>query len=339
MKLYAGCDLHSTNNFWGIMDENGKRIFSKKLPHSMPKILKILEPFKPELAGIAVESTYNWYWIVDQLMAEEYPVHLANPAAMKKYSGLKYSDDKHDAFWLAEMLRLGILPEGYIYPKEERPTRDLCRKRLWLVQRRTDFILSLQSMISRNTSLRIPADKIKRLSQDSITELVNTHEDLMMIAAVNKVNINNLTEQIKYLEKKLNEKSSLKPEYKNLLTMPGVGPILSLTIMLETGPVNRFKKVGNYAFYCRKVDSTWKSNNKNKGKGNKRNGNQYLAWAFSEVAEHARRYNQLAKRFFDRKMSQANRMIAHGALAHKISRAAYYIMRDNVPLDPQKMFS
>lgn len=203
MELYAGCDLHSTNNFWGIKDENGKRIFFKKLPNSMPKILKMLEPYKPDLAGIAVESTYNWYWIVDQLMAEEYPVHLANPAAMKKYSGLKYSDDKHDAFWLAEMLRLGILPEGYIYPKEERPTRDLCRKRLWLVQTRTDFILSLQSMISRSTSLKISANKIKSLSQDSITELVNTHEDLMMIAALNKVNIDNLTEQIKCLGKKV----------------------------------------------------------------------------------------------------------------------------------------
>ena len=163
MKLYAGCDLHSTNNFLGIMDENGKRIFSKNLPNTMPKIVKMLEPFNPDLAGIAVESTYNWYWIVDQLMAEEYPVHLANPVVMKKYSGIKYSDDKHDAFWLAKMLRLGILPEGYIYPKEERPARDLCRKRLWLVQRRTDFILSLQYMISRNTSLKISVSRSRHL--------------------------------------------------------------------------------------------------------------------------------------------------------------------------------
>ena len=339
MKLYAGCDLHSTNNYWGIVDETGKPIFARKLPLDSPKILKMLEPFKPDLAGIAVESTYNWYWLVDLLMDEGYPVHLANPVAMKKYSGLKYTDDKHDAFWLAEMLRLGILPQGYIYPKEERPTRDLCRKRLQFVRMRTTHILSLQSMISRNTGQRIPAEKLKSLPQETITEAVGTHEDLMLSAALNKVSIDNLTRHIKIIEQALIKKIKIKHEYKNLMTIPGIGPILTLTIMLETGPISRFKEVGNYASYCRKVDSKWKTNNKNKGKGNKRNGNKYLAWAFSEAAEHARRVHQKAKIFFDRKMSRTNRMIAHGALAHKLARAAYYIMRDHVPYESNKMFS
>ena len=169
MTLYAGCDLHSTNSFWGIIDETGKRVFSKKLPNSPEKILTSIEPFRPQLAGIAVESTYNWYWLVDLLMDEGFTVQLANPAAMQKYSGLKYSDDKHDSFWLAEMLKLGILPQGYIYPKEDRPTRDLCRKRLQLVDMRTVIILSLKSMIARNIGKRISAENIKKLPQEDIT--------------------------------------------------------------------------------------------------------------------------------------------------------------------------
>ena len=339
MKLYAGNDLHSNNNFWGIIDETGKRIFYKKLPNSPEKILSTLEPFKPDLAAIAVESTYNWYWIVDLLMDQGYTVHLANPAAMKKYSGLKYSDDKHDAFWLAEMSRLGILPQGYIYPKEERPTRDLCRKRLQLVDMRTAIILSLKSLIARNIGQRISAENIKKLSQEDITEMLSGHEDLMLRAAMDKVAIDNFSGQIKFVESNLKNKIKSNSKYLNLMTMPGIGPILSLIILLETGPVERFKQVGNYASYCRKVDSKWTSNNKNKGKGNKRNGNRYLAWAFSEAAEHARMCNQQAKRFFEKKMSKTNRMIAHGALAHKMSRAAYFIMRDNVPFEPKKMFS
>lgn len=339
MKLYAGCDLHSTNNYWGIVDGNGKQIFAKKLPLAPLKILKMLEPFKPDLSGIAVESTYNWYWLVDLLMDEGYLVHLANPVAMKKYSGLKYTDDKHDAFWLADMLRLNILPQGYIYPKDERPTRDLCRKRMQLVRMRTTHILSLQSMISRNTGQKISAEKLKSLPQEIITEVVNSHEDLMLSAALNKANIDNLTRQIKIVEQKLISKMTNKHEYKNLMTIPGVGPILSMTIVLETGPISRFHKVGNYASYCRKVDSKWKTNNKNKGKGNKRNGNKYLSWSFSEATEHARRVHEKAKIFFDRKMSKTNRMNAHGALAHKLARAAYYIMRDNVPYEANKMFS
>ena len=339
MKLYAGCDLHSTNNFWGIIDENGKRIFSKKLPNSPEKILKTIQPFKDDLAAIAVESTYNWYWIVDLLMSEGFQVRLANPAAMKKYSGLKYSDDKHDSFWLAEMLKLDILPQGYIYPKNERPTRDLCRKRLQLVQMRTSIILSLRSMIARNTGLRISAYQIKSLSQENIVNFVDGHEDLMFRAAIDKVAIDNFTGQIKCVENKLINKAANNTQYRNLMTIPGIGPILSLTIVLETGPVERFKQVGNYASYCRKVESKWKSNNKNKGKGNKRNGNKYLAWAFSEAAEHARMFHQQTKRYFEQKMAKTNQMTAHGALAHKIARAAYYIMRDNVPFEPKKMFT
>ena len=108
--LYAGSDLHGNNNLLGLIDGQGKRVFNKKLPNDPQLIREVLEPFKEEVVGIVVESTYNWYWMVDALMGEGYKVHLANPAAIQQYSGLKHADDKHDAFWLAEMLRLGILP-------------------------------------------------------------------------------------------------------------------------------------------------------------------------------------------------------------------------------------
>jgi transposase len=142
MGLYAGIDLHSSNIYLGILDGGNKRIFGKRLPNCIEKIKMALEPFKKEIADIAVESTYNWYWLVDGLMDEGYSVHLANPAAMKQYDGLKYTDDKTDAFWLAQMLALKILPEGYIYPKEERPVRDLLRRRMRYVNHRTSHILS-----------------------------------------------------------------------------------------------------------------------------------------------------------------------------------------------------
>jgi len=120
MKLYAGIDLHSTNSYLAIVDDNGKHVFKEKLPNDIATILKTLSPFYNVLTGVVVESTYIWYWLVDGLMADGFAVHLANPSAIQKYSGLKHADDKHDAFWLAEMLRLNILPTGYIYPKEER---------------------------------------------------------------------------------------------------------------------------------------------------------------------------------------------------------------------------
>jgi transposase len=338
-KLYAGSDLHGNNNYLGIIDKQGKKIFKKKLPNDPGVILEILKPFQKEIVGMVVESTFNWYWLVDTLKEEGYKVHLANPAAIQQYSGLKHADDKHDAFWLAEMLRLGILPEGYIYPKEDRPIRDLLRKRGHLVRLRTSLILSLQNIISRNCGVQLNANKIKRLKENEVSPILKGQEDLELSGMVSKETIDFLTRQVRQVENFVQDKVELKAPYKYLQTICGVGKILSLTIMLETGPIERFTKVGHYVSYCRKVPTKWTSNQKTKGKGNKKNGNKYLAWAFSEAAELARRYESPARSYYNKKSAKTNFMVAHTALAHKLARAAYYVMRDQVPFDPGKVFA
>jgi transposase len=338
MKLYTGLDLHSSNCYLGIIDETGKKIFKQKLPNERERILEALYPYKDDVTGIVVESTYNWYWLVDLLMEAGYRVHLANPAEIKKYSGLKFADDQHDAFWLAEMLRLGILPEGYIYPKEDRPIRDLLRKRMHLVRLRTSLIVSLQNILCRNNGYRLKTADVKALCEDRVAPLLTGNEDLALAGMVSKESIDHLTRQIKKIEAVIENRLELKPSYAKLQSIFGVGKILALTIMLETGPVSRFAKVGNYASYCRKVSSKWLSNDKVKGKGNKKSGNKYLAWAYSEAAEHARRSYKQARAYYNRKMQKTNFMAAHNALAHKLARAAYYVMRDQVNFVPEKIF-
>ena len=266
-------------------------------------------------------------------------MHLANPNAIQKYSGLKYSDDQHDAFWLAEMLRLGILPEGYIYPKEERPIRDLLRKRGHLVKLRTSLITSLQNIISRNKGFKLKVGDIKALRTDRVAQYLESNEDLSLAGKVSKDSIDFLTRQINTIEAIVETRIEIREPYIKLLTIPGVGKILGLTIMLETGPLSRFDDVGNYVSYCRKVSSKWVSNEKAKGKGNKKSGNKYLAWAFSEAAEIARRYHPEPRAYYNRKMRKTNLMTAHSALAHKIARAAYCVMRDQVAFNPEKLFA
>ena len=117
MKLYGAIDLHSTNNVLVLIDEEDKIVYEKRLPNDLALILKELSVYQWRLEGIVVESTYNWYWLVDGLMEQGYKVHLANTAAIQQYEGLKYTDDHSDARWLAHLLRLGVLPEGYIYPR------------------------------------------------------------------------------------------------------------------------------------------------------------------------------------------------------------------------------
>lgn len=125
MKLYTAFDLHANNSYEAIIDEQDQRAKRQRLLNDPELILQFLDPYKADIIGMVVESTYNWYWLVDSLMSAGYKVHLANTAAIQKYNGLKHSDDQDDAFWLAEMLRLNILPEGHIYPKEELPIRNL----------------------------------------------------------------------------------------------------------------------------------------------------------------------------------------------------------------------
>jgi transposase len=129
----------------------------------MEHILAALTPYKDQLKTIAVESTFNWYWLVDGLIDNGYKVRLANPSAIKQYEGLKHTDDRYDAFLLAHLQRLDILPTGYIYPKQDRSVRDLLRRRTMYVRQKTSHILSLQSMISRSLGLKMPSNEIRKL--------------------------------------------------------------------------------------------------------------------------------------------------------------------------------
>jgi len=248
VKLFAGIDLHSNNNYIGVIDENDNRLYSKRHKNDLCEVLSALEPFKEQVAGVVIESTFNWYWLVDGLIEAGYKVHLANPCAIQQYKGLKHTDDKWDSFWLAHMKRLNILPEGYIYPKEDRPVRDLLRRRLLFVSHRTAHKLSLQSMISRNCGLRITGNDFRKLIQDDILELFD-HPQLLFTGRSSIATIKFLTERIQEIEKEVLSQVQLREEFKLLQTISGIGTILSLTIMLEVGNINRFPKVGDYSSY------------------------------------------------------------------------------------------
>ena len=256
--------------------------------------------------------------------------HLANPAAIKQYEGLKYSDDQHDAFFLAKLLILGILPEGYIYPKEHRPVRDLARKRMFLVRHKTANILSLQSFIQRCCAIRISANDIRHLTVADLKSWLK-EEFLVCTAKTSLDTINFLKRKIILIEKAIIKKVKLNKGFRQLLTVPGIGNILAMTIMLEVGDVNRFAKVGNFASYCRCVPSQRLSAGKSKGRGNRKNGNRYLSWAFTEAVHLGRRHNEQFRRYYNRKYAEANTSLATKALGNKLARICYYIMRDQVP--------
>ena len=337
MTVYAGLDLHATNTYVAMIDQENKVLYKQRHRNELPSIIGALDPFKEDLQGVVVESTFNWYWLVDGLMAEGYPVYLANPSAIKQYEGLKQIDDKRSSLWLANLLRLGILPSGYIYPKEERPTRDLLRKRLQLVRHRTSHILSVKNILARNLGLRVKSDDIKKLEDPEVKRLFRDQEMRTAVLASLGL-IRHLQTEIDTIEDMIVKKVKVKKEFAKLITLPGIGTILALTIMLEVGDIHRFPTVGDYSSYCRCVKSTRISAGKVTGHGNRKNGNKYLSWAYIEAAQAARRFHETVRSYYEKKMAKTNKIVAIKALSHKLTRASYYVMRDQVDYDPARLF-
>jgi transposase len=233
---------------------------------------------------------------------------------------------------------LGLLPEGYIYPRQERAVRDVLRKRSQLVRQRTANLLSIQNQITRNTGSSIRANRIKRLSAHEVEGLL-PDGDVALAVKANLSVLRCLETEITQLERVVKERVQLQPAFRHLLTVSGIGPILALTIMLETGDIRRFGSVGRFASYCRCVRSEKLSNGKRKGSGNTKNGNRYLSWAFVEAAHFAVRYEPQIRSFYQRKKAKTHGVVAIKAVAHKLARACYHIMRDEVPFDVARAFS
>ena len=337
MVLYAGIDLHSNNNVVVVQDSDDNVVGRQRLPNDLSTVCDWLEPYRAELAGVVVESTYNWYWLVDGLMEQGYTLHLANTVAIQQYDGLKYRDDASDARWLAKLLRLGLLPEGHIYPRTERAIRDLLRKRSQLVRQATMNLLSIQNLFARNRGQGLSANRVKQLTLDAVSAVFEDANVALAIQSNVRV-LNCLQEQIFVVEQAVHGQVKLRRGYQKLLTVPGIGKILALTIMLETGDINRFPGVGNYVSYCRLVGSSYVSNRKRKGAGNTKNGNAHLCWAFIEAANFAIRHSERIRRYYQGKLARTKRIVALKAAAHKLGRACYHMIKEEAVFDLRRAF-
>jgi len=335
---YSGIDLHSNNSVVSVVDDEDWVVAEKRLPNDLAKIVGWLMPWREEMAGVVVESTFNWYWLVDGLQAAGFKVHLANTTAIKKYEGLKHSGDETDARYLAHLLRLGILPTGTILAPEQRALRDLARKRMQLVRSRITHILAIENIIARQQGARISSNQVKQLSAEDVDRMA-LPEEVALAVKTNVAVIDTLCAQIELLENRLQQKVGVRPAYRLLTSVPGIGQVLATTILLETGPIERFASVGNFASYARCVGSVRTSNGKKKGEGNTKNGNKYLAWAFVEAANFALRYCAEAKRFYERKKAKTNNVVAIKALAHKLARACFHILKERQAFDVTRCFA
>ena len=336
MTLYCGIDLHANNSVVAVLDEQDQVHYEKRLPNDLMVIKERLQPFKDELAACVVESTYNWYWLVDGLLEAGFDVRLAHTGAITQYAGIKHTNDETDARHLAHLLRLGILPEGHIMPKAQRAVRDLLRRRMLLVHQRTLHHLSLQSLIVRHTGERLSANQIKALDPAVLEQKLE--DPIRFGGQITALAMKWLNNAIELLEQEVLKHLQARKEYELLTSVPGVGRILASTIALETGDIRRFPGAGHYASYARCVSTEKLSNGKHKGQGNKKNGNKYLAWAFMEAAHYAAIWSPEIKRFYQRRQAKRHILVAKKTVANKLAKAVYHMLSRQERFDVQRAF-
>jgi transposase len=340
-RFYAGGDLHARSLYLHILDDQGRTRFEQNLAANPERFLEAVAPFREGLV-VGVECMFAWYWLADLCADEHIPFVLGHALYMKAIHGGKSKNDRIDAGKIATLLRGGMFPQAYVYPRELRETRDLLRRRTFLVRQRAQFLTHIQNtnsqynlppLTKRLSYARNRTDPqiVERFPFESVQRSMRS--DLKMIDV--------LDDEVRELELYLTRHAKLDdPQTYHLLkTVPGIGPILALILLYEIHQIDRFPEVGNFLSYARLVRCAHESAGKVKGFGNKKIGNGHLRWALGEAACLMLRGHEPAKRWLQRKEKKVGKPTALGILAAKLGRTVYHLWRKQQAFDARKFLT
>lgn len=338
-KFYCGIDLHARKMYVCIIDQQGKTRVHQNLKTDPELLFDIIFPFLEDLV-ICVECMFSWYWVADLCAEHKIPFVLGHALYMKAIHGGKTKNDKIDSYKIAKLLRGGTLPMAYPYPAKMRATRDLLRRRTYMVRQCGLLLAHIQNT---NTQYNLPAfnKKISRkYNRSGVSERftdpsvkASVDADLSMIDAFNRL--------IKQLEWQI-EKSARQHNYHDLYllrSIPGVGQILALVILYEIQDIKRFGSVQNFSSYARLIRPEKESDGKWAGNSNKKIGNAHLKWAIKEAAMLFLRESDQAKQCVDRLTRKHNKGKALGIFTHKLGRAIYFMLKNKKAFDMNQFFS
>src|SRR5262245_31183241 len=339
-RFYAGIDLHARSMHLCVLDQAGEVRFDRNLPARPESLLRAIAPFRDGLV-VGVECMFAWYWVADLCQAEDIPFTLGHALYMKAIHGGKAKNDRLDAGKIARLLRGGTFPVAYAYPKGMRETRDLLRRRTYLVRKRAELLTHLQILNAQYNLAPFP----KKLSLAANRVEMNVAErfadpSVQRSAAVDLALIDQLDEQIGALELYLTRTAKVDDvqTYHRLQTIPGVGKVLALILLYELHDVQRFARAGQFLSYARLVRCLHESAGKKLGSGGKKIGNAHLRWAFAEAACLFLRASERAKRWKQKQAAQRGEGKALAILAAKLGRAVYHMLRKREAFDEERFW-
>lgn len=340
MRFYCGMDLSARTCQVCVIDKDMSVRVQRKVRNELDRIIKVIEPYREGLE-IVVESTFNWYWLVDGLQETGFTVYLAHTLGLSMITGAKVKTDRRDALALAKLLRAGMIPKAYIYPKETRPLRDLIRRRMKLVNLRAREYGSLRKLLYRQGILDHGRNDIKLVIEDDLGRWFR-NPWLRLNATHELRRIRFYTEQIREMERMIFAAVKESEPYNRLLVVDGIGKILAITIYYEIGEIGRFEDARHFSSYCRLIPGVAQSGTSvRRGRGSKQ-GNPYLKWAFFQAAVHAVQHCATIRRCYERHLKRhrgkGRKLIAYNIIAHKLAQAVYYVLRDDTAYSKELLF-
>jgi transposase len=340
-RFYCGVDLHARTLSLCVLDAAGNTVLATTIPAGPDTFLRAVAPFRDGLA-VACECLFAWYWLADLCLEEKIPFVLGHALYMKAIHGGKAKTDKIDAYKIAVLLRGGMLPQAYVYPKGMRETRDLLRRRTFLVRRRAEALVPL---VNTNSQYNLPPfpkklayaanraglDIPQRFADPSVRK--NVEVDLALIDAYDA----RIGELELYLAR--TAKVDDPQAFHRLRSVPGIGKILALILLYEIHDVARFPEVGQFLSYARLVRCAHESAGKKQGSGGNKIGNAHLKWAFAEAACLFLRESEQAKKWLARREKKHGKARALGALAARLGRTVYHLLRKREVFDAKRFFA
>ena len=336
--FYCGVDLHTRKMYLCILDREGNKRLHQNMRAKPYEFLRAIGGFREDLV-VGVECMFTWYWLADLCLDENINFILGHALYMKAIHGGKKKDDKLDSEKIARLMRGGTFPLSYVYPREMRATRDLLRRRTFLMRHRSELLAHVQ-MVNHQYNLdpfekmlqyACNRDVLDRFEQDSTRQ--NVEADLQLISHYDQL--------LKQLESNLLRQAKLQdPQARFLLqTIPGVGNLLSLVLLYEIHTIDRFASVGDFLSYARLVTPKHTSDGKVTGHSGAKIGNPHLKWAFSEAVLMMMRHCEDAQPFLARKEKKHGKARAMKMLARKIARAVYQMLKRKEAFDAVKFFA
>lgn len=339
-RYYCGIDLHARTMYLCILDhEGGKVVLHRNLRCEPDAFLRAIEPYRDDLV-VGVECIFCWYWLADLCAQHDIPFVIGHALYMKAIHGGKAKNDKIDSHKIAVLLRAGAIPVGYVYPQGMRATRDLLRRRLFFVRKRSELYTHIRitfhqlNLSAPSGAFRYPGNRVgvAELIPDPVVR-ASVEADLALAAHLDVV--------IRSLEGTICDQAKVEdPDtLERLQTIPGVGRILSLTLLYELHDVARFPRVQDFLSYARLVKSQKSSAGKITGISGAKIGNAHLKWAYSEAAVHFLQKNPPGQRLLQRIRSKHGKGKALGILAARLGRASYYMLRRSTAFDMDRFMN